>query len=176
MCFFFSFFSCCENLCVKKNFLEFLKITDNHNNPAASDMKVKFQGSKSISSHSKQSNNSTSPSPQPPSPPGDKNNTNNHKSTPEPAADASSPSALEEFSIDWIYPRLKRPSAFWHFASVMTIAVVGIFSKLILGMFSLFYSLFFRVFLYSVFGFILFFFFLLFFLPFVLGLVLVSVR
>lgn len=115
-------------------------------------MKVKFQGSKSISSHSKQSNNSTSPSsplpssqsstaaqPPPPSPPGDHNNMdNNHKTTTttEVASSSSASTALEEFSIDWIYPRLKRPSAFWHFASVMTIAVVGIFSKLILGKFS----------------------------------------
>ncbi|KAL5288945.1 TAZ family protein [Megaselia abdita] len=120
------------NFLCRKDSLELIKFAIRHvnsisvytmrritNNPASTRtddiMKEKLQGSKSITSHSKQSNsNNTSTSP--PNPPGEQ--------------------TLLEYSIDWIYPRLKRPSAFWHFASVITIAAVGIFSKLILVFFN----------------------------------------
>lgn len=122
---------------MKKDFLKILKITDKRNPASASTsdiMKEKLQGSKSISTHPMQSYNTNSSSnnksTSPPNPPGEQqNNTSNHNNS------SSTPSSLLELSIDWIYPRLKRPSAFWHFASVITIAAVGIFSKLILGMF-----------------------------------------
>ncbi|XP_037910620.1 tafazzin homolog isoform X2 [Hermetia illucens] len=34
--------------------------------------------------------------------------------------------------IDWVFPRLRRPSRFWHFASTLTVAAVGLFSKIII--------------------------------------------
>lgn len=40
------------------------------------------------------------------------------------------------YNIDWVFPRLRHPSAFWHLASTFTIAAVGVFSKLITGFFN----------------------------------------
>lgn len=37
------------------------------------------------------------------------------------------------YNIDWIFPKLQRPSRLWHFASTMTVAAVGLFSKIIIG-------------------------------------------
>lgn len=36
------------------------------------------------------------------------------------------------YNIDWIFPRMRNPSQLWHFASTVTIAAVGLFSKLII--------------------------------------------
>ncbi|XP_055689028.1 tafazzin [Lutzomyia longipalpis] len=36
------------------------------------------------------------------------------------------------YNISWIFPRLRKPSAFWHLASTVTIACVGLFSKIIM--------------------------------------------
>lgn len=35
------------------------------------------------------------------------------------------------YNIDWIFPRLRHPSNFWHLASTVTIAAVGLFSKIV---------------------------------------------
>lgn len=36
------------------------------------------------------------------------------------------------YSIDWIFPKLRHPSRLWHLASTVTIAAVGLFSKMII--------------------------------------------
>lgn len=36
------------------------------------------------------------------------------------------------YNIDWIFPRLRHPSRFWHIASTLTVAAVGLFSKIII--------------------------------------------
>lgn len=38
-----------------------------------------------------------------------------------------------EFRIDWIFPTLRKPFLFWNIASSLTVAAVGLFSKLLMG-------------------------------------------
>ncbi|XP_046662027.1 tafazzin isoform X1 [Homalodisca vitripennis] len=38
-----------------------------------------------------------------------------------------------EFRIDWIFPSLRKPFLFWNIASTLTVAAVGLFSKLLIG-------------------------------------------
>ncbi|XP_054277859.1 tafazzin [Macrosteles quadrilineatus] len=38
-----------------------------------------------------------------------------------------------EFRIDWIFPTLRKPFLFWNIASSLTVAAVGLFSKLLIG-------------------------------------------
>lgn len=40
-----------------------------------------------------------------------------------------------EFRIDWIFPTLRKPFLFWNIASTLTVAAVGLFSKLLIGKF-----------------------------------------
>lgn len=42
-----------------------------------------------------------------------------------------------EFKIDWIFPSLRNHSFFWGLASYITVAAVGIFSKLLAGKFNI---------------------------------------
>lgn len=37
------------------------------------------------------------------------------------------------YSIDWIIPSLRNPTKLWNIASSITVAAVGLFSKLIIG-------------------------------------------
>lgn len=37
------------------------------------------------------------------------------------------------YNIDWVLPRLRNPSGLWQFASKLTIAAVGIFSKILIS-------------------------------------------
>lgn len=38
------------------------------------------------------------------------------------------------YNIDWIIPSLRNPSKLWNLASTITVAAVGLFSKIIIGM------------------------------------------
>lgn len=38
-----------------------------------------------------------------------------------------------DFRIDWIFPSLRKPYLFWNIASSLTVAAVGLFSKLLVG-------------------------------------------
>lgn len=46
-------------------------------------------------------------------------------------------SAAMAYDIGWIIPRLRNPGALWSCASSLTVAVVGLFSKIIIGRCSL---------------------------------------
>lgn len=46
------------------------------------------------------------------------------------------------FRIDWIFPSLRKPVLFWNIASSLTVAAVGLFSKLVIGKLLLKYSIF----------------------------------
>lgn len=38
------------------------------------------------------------------------------------------------YNIDWIIPTLRKPSKLWQVASSFTVAAVGLFTKIIIGM------------------------------------------
>lgn len=42
-------------------------------------------------------------------------------------------SSRMDFRIDWIFPSLRKPYLFWNIASSLTVAAVGLFSKLLVG-------------------------------------------
>lgn len=37
------------------------------------------------------------------------------------------------YNIDWIIPTLRQPTKLWQFASSLTVAAVGLFTKIIIG-------------------------------------------
>lgn len=50
--------------------------------------------------------------------------------------ESTMPSTCKEklpYNIDWIIPTLRHPTKLWYFASSLTIAAVGLFSKIIIG-------------------------------------------
>ncbi|EDS35213.1 taz protein [Culex quinquefasciatus] len=38
------------------------------------------------------------------------------------------------YNIDWIFPKLRRPSRLWHIASTGVIGLVGFFSKIVIDL------------------------------------------
>uniref|UniRef100_A0A1B0GBS5 Tafazzin family protein n=1 Tax=Glossina morsitans morsitans TaxID=37546 RepID=A0A1B0GBS5_GLOMM len=57
-------------------------------------------------------------------------------SNPSPPTTPSTPSIPPThipYDIDWIFPRMLRPSGFWYVVSQITIFAVGLFSKIVLG-------------------------------------------
>lgn len=41
------------------------------------------------------------------------------------------------YNIDWILPTLRQPTKLWYFASTITVAAVGLFTKLFIGNYEL---------------------------------------
>lgn len=39
------------------------------------------------------------------------------------------------YNIDWVIPSLRNPSKLWYFASTITVAAVGLFTKIFIGKF-----------------------------------------
>lgn len=53
--------------------------------------------------------------------------------TPSTPSTPSIPPTHIPYDIDWIFPRMLRPSGFWYVVSQITIFAVGLFSKIVLG-------------------------------------------
>lgn len=49
------------------------------------------------------------------------------------AAAAAGGQPLIPYNIDWIFPKLRRPSRLWHLASTGVIGFVGFVSKIVIG-------------------------------------------
>nr|XP_029733139.1 tafazzin homolog [Aedes albopictus] len=49
------------------------------------------------------------------------------------AAAAAGAQPLIQYNIDWIFPKLRKPSRLWHIASTGVIGLVGFFSKIVIG-------------------------------------------
>lgn len=43
------------------------------------------------------------------------------------------------YNIDWIIPRMRNPTKLWNIASTLTLAAVGLFSKILISMYYRFY-------------------------------------